>query len=189
MVFLEPVELEISTGQVVGQRWVDRGIEKHLRWDRYGAHVRGRITADAIPMYPFCATIGDMRRIVRRFREISQTIRDENPDCWEADMYGLVIAMHEAGLRVETRDDLGVCNNWEQRTGPLPKLIHYPARVLDEDGQVLWSKQSYTPATRRFPWSRPPAPERAGNPLERRLLEVLHEHVDRQEAELRRVPA
>ena len=181
MVFLEPVELDVSPGEVVGQRWVDERIETHFRWERYGAHVKQRITRDSIVMYPFCATVGDMRCIVDRFIEISQVIRDGSPDCWEADMYGLVIAMLEAGLDVRTRDDLGVCNNWAGHRDRLPKIIHYSSSMLDHAGKRLWHKQDYTAPTRVRPWQRPPLPTSATNAVESRLLEIIHEHVDRQE--------
>ena len=122
-----------------------------------------------------------MRRVADRFIEISQTIRHENRDCWEADMFGLVIALHEAGLDVHPLDDLGVCNNWEGHRDRLQKIIHYPARMLDDAGGPLWFKQDYTSSTESLPWRRPPLPTRARNALESRLLEILHVHVDRQE--------
>jgi hypothetical protein len=98
-----------------------------------------------------------------------------------ADMYGLVIAILEAGLEVHTRDDLGVCNNWERYRDRLPRIIHYTWPVFDENGRTIWFKQSYTPATKSHPWRRPALPERATNVVEARLLARIHEHVDQQE--------
>ena len=131
MIFLAPVELDVRPGRVVGQRWVDADATGDPRWDAHASHVRDRITAATIPMYPFATTVGDMRRIVGRFEALSHDIRRANPDCWESDMYGLAIAMHEAGLEVMTQDDLGVCNNWrEQREGPA-RIAHYASPMYD----------------------------------------------------------
>lgn len=182
MVFLSRVEADLAPGEILGQRWVDEGIEQHPKWEKYGAHVRDRITRDAIVMYPFCATAGDMRRIVDRFIEVSHAIRADDRECWIADMFGLVIAMLEAGLEIHTRDDLGVCNSWERHRDRLPQIIHYPWPVFDADGKTLWFKQSYTPATKSRPWRRPPLPSRATSVVEEKLLTLIHEHVDRQEA-------
>lgn len=181
MVFLSRVELDVVPGEVVGQRWVDAGIAQHPNWRTYGAHVLDRITPETLVMYPFAATAGDMRRIVDRFIEISQAVRNDDRECWMADMYGLVIAILEAGLEVRTRNDLGVCNNWEPHRDRLPAIIHYTWPVFDANGRTVWFKRRYTHATLARPWRRPPLPTRATNVLEATLLTRIHEHVDRQE--------
>ncbi len=181
MVFVDRVELDARPGTVVGQRWVDEGIEHHPLWDEYGAHVRDRIVRDAIVMYPFAATAGDMRKLVDRFLELCHVIRDDHRDCWGADMFALVIAMLEADLEVETRDHLGVCNNWLGYRDEVPKIIHFPVPVLDRDESRIWFKQDYTRECHSRPWNRPPPPTQATNITEELLLEIIHMHVAEQE--------
>ncbi len=179
MVFLERIDIDLKKGQVVGQRWLSPDIERDPNWERYGSSTKGPITPSNLIVYPFCATAGDMRRIVDRFIEISQRIHDED-GCWGADMYALVITMLEDGLELETLDDLGVCNHWPASQNAHAKMVHYPWPIFDRDGRLIWFKQAYTPSTLTRPWSRPPLPGRATTAVEARLLEVLHAQIDRQ---------
>ncbi len=182
MVFVERIDLVPDPGMVIGQRWIDPSVERHPHFERYGEAVAGRLRADTLIMYPFCARAGDMRRVAPRFRDLAQTIRDENPECWEADMYALVIALLEGGLRLVAEEALGVCNNWKTHRERVPPIIHYPARVVDREDNEIWFKQSYTPLTRGRPWKRPAPAEHPTNPLERKLLELIHAHIDEQSA-------
>jgi len=182
MVFVDRVELDVTPGTVVGQRWVDHGIADHAYWREFGADVLDRIRPESIVMYPFAATAGDMRRIVGRFLSLSHHIRNTHRDCWAADMWALVIAMLEGGLEIRTQDHLGVCNNWLDQRDEVPKIIHYPVPVLDREGEKVWFKQDYTGECLTRPWHRPPPPTRATNVTEELLLEILHEHVASQEA-------
>ena len=65
-----------------------------------------------------------------------------------------MIAIHDAGLKVRCIDDLGVCNNWDGYRKKAPRIIHYPAPMLDRDGERLWFKQDYTRdcRERRLAW-------------------------------------
>lgn len=184
MVFIQTVDTKIpmgkvEEGKVFGQRWIDPGIPGHPIFDKYCKKNRDRINASTIFMYPYVMHTADIRKTMARYYELSHEIRDKEKK-WESDMYALVIVAAEFGLEVETIDDLGVCNNWEEYNQQSTPIVHFPGPFLDKDGKKIWFKQDFTEQTLTQPWSNLPNPLDAKSQAECSTLALLKNHVNSQ---------
>ncbi|MHC4844957.1 MAG: hypothetical protein ACYTCU_02225 [Planctomycetota bacterium] len=174
--------LDVTEGRVVGQHWWyydPRFATKN------GAHEHQRFQApeSRALMFPFCMTVGDMRRIVDSFCRFTRELYIRT-GAWESEMYALVMAMSEAGLEVRTIPALATCNNWP---GDLPDdpdacMTHYCQPMNDADGRRVWWKRQYTAGTMTTPWQRPPSPSRTSTLTDHRTLSALHRFIDWQES-------
>ncbi len=185
-----PTAEMVRRGQVCGQHW--RAYDRSWCLTNAGNPL-GVATAaiDSALMFPFCITVGDMRRINDSFclfsREIYRRTRD-----WKSEMYALVTAMASSGLQSHTIEALGTCNDWAETLSndPSAPISHYTQQMKDHRGDTIWDKRTYTPHTLITPWGRPPDPDRAATLTDRRTLEMLHRHIDWQEdASRERTPA
>lgn len=177
MVFIKPVRYNIKPSQVIGQRWLDVEIEKSPRFN-YAKKNRHLISKDFVVMYPFCITVGDMKRIMDRYISLSYEIR-EKEECWEADMYGLIIPMAEYNLDVKT-EIVGIFTRWKEYRDKLYSIIHYPHPIYsdEEENNQIWFKQDYTKDTLTKPWKLPPDPKLATNITEKMLLAVIRDYIE-----------
>lgn len=179
-VFRAPLAREVSPGQAVGQRWVDA---------RFDPAAPLGFDARFEPLLPFCADPAlrpdpvmiphliharDLTRIVLRWAELTRLIRQQVSPAkpmWESDMFALLVASAEVGLRHEPAA-LGIAAGWPAAAAPDSPLIHYCQPIRDPEGEVLWSKHRYRP------WSRIEDPSRAAEPYGRELLELINAFVD-----------
>ena len=180
MIFIKPVRYTIHPGEVIGQRWLDVGIEKSPYFN-FANKNRHLITNEFVLSYPFCITVLDMKRIVDRYISVSYDIR-EKIKCWEADMYGLIIAMAEYNLKVKT-EVFGIFTAWKDYRDKLYSIIHYPNPIYSdkEDKNSIWFKQNYTKDTLTKPWKLPPDPRLATNITDKMLLAVIREYINTQQ--------
>ncbi len=178
MVFIEPIDVDVVPGQVIAQRWIDGHVE-HEMFKLYGDRCRDALTDDSIFMYPYVMHSSDVRATIERYCELSYQIRAEQKK-WESDMYGLVLSAVEAGLDIQSRETLGVCNNWDVLNDKPASIVHYPNPFLDEDGNKIFFKQDFTANTLTKPWQGVPKPELATNWVENRMLRLLRSVVNQQ---------
>jgi len=172
----------VSEGHVVGQHWW--GYDQQFA-TKHGAeeHQQHLVPQEQAMMFPFCMTVGDMRRIIDSFCRFSRELYLASRS-WLSEMYALVMAMSEANLDVHTIPALGTCNNW---SGTLPddrgaRMAHYCQPMRDSDGRRVWAKWDYTPATLTTPWGRPPSPARTSTLTDHRALSAVHRFIDWQES-------
>jgi len=177
----EPAEAMVGRGHVCGQHWW--GYD--LAWCRRSAGNRDEslcVASDSAIMFPFCISVGDMRRTVDLFCRLSKKVYRRTRD-WRSEMYALVMAMRAADLRCHTVAALGTCNNWPRGLAddPSAPISHYTQPMKDSRGTEVWDKRTYTPHTRFRPWGRPPSHDRAATLTDQRALLMLHRFVDWQE--------
>ena len=180
MVFMKPVTLTVTPGHVIGQRWVDEGAENWGPFTRYASHIKGKVKNDTVFMYPYIATVGDLKKIVNGYLNLCYKMRLENyPHLWESEMFSLIISTLEQGIKVETLDNLGYCTTWANKEAVQNKefvdsihLLHYPSSMFDKNGVAIFNKQDYTPQTRQEHWNQI-NPEQSTTYLERKFLRVL----------------
>ena len=161
MVFIKPVTLTVTPGYVIGQRWADEGAEDWGPFVKYGSHIKGKVKNDTVFMYPYIATVGDLKKIVNGYLNLCYKMRLENyPHLWESEMFSLIISTLEQGIKVETLDNLGYCTTWANKEAVQNKefvdsihLLHYPSSMFDKNGVVIFNKQDYTPQTRQEHWN------------------------------------
>jgi len=180
MVFAKAVTETVTQGTLLGQRWIDEGASDGKPFKTYASHIKEKITPETVFMYPYIATVGDLKKLVDRYVSLCYKMRLENhPDLWESEMYSLIIAAHEQNIHVKTVDNLGFCTTWADRENYTSKefvdsvsLYHYPWSILDKDGERLFNKQDYTQLTRQDHWAQV-KPNEATTYLEQQFLQVI----------------
>lgn len=176
----EPDSSMVRPGHVLGQYWW--GYDQSWCQRHGGGNSEAACPApEAAIMFPFCISVADMRRIVRAYGSVSETIYRSTRD-WKSEMYGLVIAMGVAGLHCRTLRAFGTCNNWPSAVvnDPGAPISHYTQAMLDSNGNEIWDKRKYTPHTLNSPWRRPPSPEHAASLTDQRTLRMIHRFIDTQ---------
>jgi len=181
MVFIKPIDLSINQGTIIGQRWIDVGAADGTPFRTYASPIKNRITEDTIFMYPYVITVGDLRKIINKYVDLTYQMRLDNyPDLWEAEMYALIIAaLSEKDIEVRTVDNLGFCLTWSNQKDFIDKqfvdsvyVLHYPWSILDKNEKTIFNKQDYTPLTKQKHWHRV-NPNLAISFLERKFLSIL----------------
>lgn len=176
MIFIKPVRYNINQGEVVGQRWMDVGIENSPSFN-FAKKNRNLITKKFVVMYPFCIIVGDMKKIIDRYIALSYEIREKKKS-WDAEMYALIISMAENNLKVKTQI-IGIFTAWKAYRDKLYSIIHYPHPIYSdkEEKNKIWFKQDYTKDTLTKPWKLPPDHRLATNITEKMLLAVIREYI------------
>ncbi len=188
MVFNQPWDPLASMGRpghVAGQYWW--GYDP--AWCQHNEGSNGESlcpASDTAIMFPFCISLGDMRRIVDSYGRFSSEIYRRTRD-WKSEMYALVLAMSAAGLECHTITALGTCNNWpdglaDDSSAP---ISHYTQPMQDCDGREIWNKRTYTPHTLSKPWQRPPHHDEVTTLSDQRTLRMLHRFIDWQEERIK----
>lgn len=179
MVFLKPIEIAVTPGNIIGQKWEGEGVESWGPFVKYGGHIKSKISKDTIYMYPYIATVGDLKKIIKNYLNYTYGMRLENyPHLWESEMFSLIIATLEQDIKVKNLSNLGFCITWNHKPEANDKqfvdslfILHYPSSILDEQNQVIFNKQDYTPFTLKKHWDR--IPNNATTLVEKQFLQVL----------------
>ena len=188
MVFVKPITETTTQGTIIAQRWVDDGTENGKPFQTYANHIKDRIKSDTVFMYPYIATVGDLKKIVDSYVDLTYKMRLENyPHLWESEMYALIISTLQQGIKIKAYDNLGFCLTWADREKYVSKefsdsvsILHFPWSINDKDGNRLFNKQDYTPLTLKDHWERIDA-NKATSFSERKFLQLLdHYNLEKQ---------
>jgi hypothetical protein len=134
MIFINPISFIPSNNQVIGQSFTN-GFHHLKGWEHY--------TVEKTIRYPFLTKFSTLKTIIKEYNQFSNQIRIET-DKWEADMWGLSYALSHHKINITSIDDLGTCNDWNDRgRKTLGNIIHYCQPVLSEDNKMLFFKQFY----------------------------------------------
>lgn len=141
-VFRAPLVHHAPPGRPLGQLWWDFSVEGG--WSEIANEITPGISENAQRVtWPLLIHTSDLRRIIRRWVEVTARIRNTT-GAWESDMMALVLVLAE----YEITCDLEMLAAWmpwpDEVVGDAP-IIHYCHPVLDRDGERLWYKQQYTP--------------------------------------------
>jgi hypothetical protein len=188
MVFIKPITQTTTQGTIIAQNWVDEGAEHGGSFNIYGSHVRDKITSQSVFMYPYIVTVGDLKKLVTRYVDLTYQMRIENyPHLWESEMFALIISSLEQDIKVQSYNNLGFCLTWAEREKYQSKeffdsvsILHFPWSINNENKERIFNKQDYTPHTLKEHWDRI-NPNDATTFLERKLLHVLdHYNLEKQ---------
>lgn len=180
MVFAKAVTQTTTPGTIIAQRWVDDGAEKGRPFQLYASHIEDRLMPSSVFMYPYIATVGDLKKIVNRYVDLTYQMRLDNyPHLWESEMYALIISSLEQGITINSMDNLGFCLSWNYKEKYQSKefvdsifLYHFPGEINNKEGNKIFHKQDYTPHTTQEHWLEVD-PNLAGSYLEQKFLKVL----------------
>lgn len=168
MIFIKPWDPEVTTGTACGQKW--KGYARAYCQ-------KTSIQPDLCPenendclMYPFAIKAGDMKVMVEDIEYFSTQGYLKCSD-WMADMSAFVIAMVKNGITMKTIDNIGLCNNWDNRNDEDAPIMHYCKPILDKVNREIWGKWAYKP------WEIPPDHTLATNQVDRELLKILQEYI------------
>ena len=183
MVFVKSINLTTTPGTIIAQRWVDDGAADGRPFKQYASHIKDRVISSSVFMYPYIATVGDLKKIVNRYVDLTYQMRLDNyPHLWESEMYALIISSLEQGLTIKSMDNLGFCVSWNYKEQFKDKefidsisIFHFPSDVNDKEDNKIFNKQDYTPHTLQKNWLEV-NPNLAKSYLEQSFLKVLHNY-------------
>jgi len=183
MVFVKSIQLTTTPGTIIAQRWVDDAVEKGKPFEKYANHIKDRLTSSSVFMYPYIITVGDLKKIINRYINLTYQMRLDNyPHLWESEMYSLIISSLEQGFIINSLDNLGFCLSWNYKEQFKNKefidsisIFHFPGDINDKNKNKIFNKQDYTPYTLQNNWLEID-PNLAGSYLEQKFLKILHDY-------------
>jgi hypothetical protein len=168
MIFTKAWNPAVTRGSVYGQKW--KGYSKDYCQRTSVQPELCPTSDDECVMYPFAIKAGDMKRISGDIEYFSRK-GHLKCDSWMADMSAFVTAMVKDGLSVQTEENIGLCNNWDNSDDEEAPIMHYCQPIKDKEGKGIWHKRKYKA------WDAPPDSAAATNRVDREVLKMLHEHI------------
>ncbi len=176
VIFRSPLKTKVREGFPVAQHWLDYGVSDAFR---EAINADSDVDVDTLQAATWPALIhsGDLRRILPRWIEITQSIR-EQIHRQESDMFAFLAASRELDIDYELGTTTAFMP-WPDKLVPNAPLVHYCQPVNDHDGAQLWYKQGY------HPWDSVAGADRAELPYCRDLLHLINEYAAIKETESR----
>jgi hypothetical protein len=144
MVFRAPVLTTTEPGTIVAQEWYRFRPPKAL--SRLDSPMREADPSTLPPLtWPMIVDAADLASLLPRWLALTVELR-RITGAWESDMFGLVVAVAESGLRVRF-ETLGAWMNWPEHFVAGAPILHYCQPVEHRDGSPLWFKQHWRPYT------------------------------------------
>lgn len=177
MIFINKIDEEVEEGTIVGQLWVDKGVESDSRFIKYTPpECKHMLLPENIFMFPFCINIKDMRKIMDDYIKYTSLIYI-NESSWESEMFGLVIAALKSNLKIIGKN-LGCCNNWKPHNQNSFNIVHYPGIMFNNLNEKIWFKQEFTNNTLTTPWILNVTCEQTTNLIEYQLISTIKEYIN-----------
>jgi hypothetical protein len=168
MIFTKIWDPEVKKGTAYGQEWKGYSIDYCQKTS---------VQPELCPadkkkclMYPFAIKAGDMKNIVEDIEHFSRKGYLKR-NAWMADMSAFTTAMVKNKISIETRENIGLCNNWSNNNDETAPIMHYCQRIKDKFCKVIWGKWRYRP------WDLPPDFSQATNKVDREVLKMLQEFI------------
>lgn len=168
MIFIKIWDPEVRMGRACGQKW-----KGYLKKYCQKTSVQPELCPaekDKILMYPFAIKAGDMKNLVEDIEYFSRKGYLKYND-WMADMSAFVTAMVKSKINTETKDNIGLCNNWDNNNDKAAPIMHYCQPIKDKLGKTIWSKLRYQP------WKLPPDFSQTTNKVDREVLKMLRNFI------------
>ncbi len=160
MVFRAPLDVHVTEGRPIAQRWVDFGTGRWLA-DNLGLE-HGRLQPATWPM---AIHTSDLARLLPHWIERTAECR-RVLERWESDMFALVVAAADLGMRFSL-DTTCAWMNWPETEVRSAPLLHYCQPVEGHAGETVWYKRDYRP------WDDGFDPQAARLDYCRELLEIV----------------
>jgi len=167
MIFIKIWDPEVKMGQAYGQKW--KGYSHNYCQKTSVQPELCPANEDECLMYPFAIKAGDMKNIVEDIEYFSRKGYLKCND-WMADMSAFVTAMVKGKIRIETKGNIGLCNNWDNNDKAAP-IMHYCRPIKDKFGKIIWGKWRYQP------WRLPPDFSQTINKVDREVLKMLQKFI------------
>lgn len=179
MIFIKPIDMLTERGTIIAQKWPDANVQSKT-FEIYAPTIKDKLTHSNVFMYPYIITVGDLKKIINKYVDLTYKIRLDNyPHLWEAEMFSLIISALSNDIQIQTFDNLGICLAWgsyKQYSNPEilenVYMIHCPSPILDSSGNKIFFKQDYTFAIKEKNWPRI-NPNNATTLIEKKFLQEL----------------
>ena len=149
-----------------------------LRFGYTPDELKHLLTSQNIFMFPFCINIEDLRTMIDDFVELSSKIYLEE-ECWEADMYAIVISAFKNNIKIEG-SNFGCCTNWNKYVNLDFKMVHYPSKIFNNKNNKIFYKQDFTKDTYTIPWILNISPNQTKNKINYQLIATIKEFISLQ---------
>lgn len=174
MIFTKPWDPrdKFTRGQVYGQKW--KGYSRTYCED---TSIRTELCPDSEEdgpiMFPFAMKVGDFDNISDDISEFAKKGYLKKSQ-WMADMSAFVTAIEKAGYKNIQIDNLGLCNNWNNKDDESAPIVHFCQSIKNSSGKKIWSKhhyqRNYTYGDR---FQDVPDPSEAVNRVDREVLQMI----------------
>lgn len=142
MIFTKPWTPDFTGNVVYGQKW--KGYSKEFCNKTSGPNSRFCPKSDnEAVMYPFAIYVKDLKKITPDYYDFSKYFSKSKN--WMQEMTALDLAINRNRLKIETEENIGLCNDWDNNNDEEAPLIHYCQTVKDKDGKEIWGKHNYRP--------------------------------------------
>ncbi len=168
MIFIKIWDPEVQMGSVYGQMW--KGYSQAYCQKTSIQPELCPVNQKACIMYPFAIKAGDMQKAAGDIDCFSRKGYLKYND-WMADMSAFVIAMVKHNIRIETQENIGLCNNWDNNNDSNAPIMHYCRPIKDKSGKIIWGKWRYQP------WKQPPDYSQATNKADMEVLKMLQKFI------------
>ncbi len=168
MIFVKAWDPEVKMGCAIGQKWKGYG-QSYCQNTSIHPDLCP-VNEDDCLMFPFAIKAADMKKIVKDIELFSREGYLKHND-WMADMSAFVTAMVKNKIGVETIENIGLCNNWDNNSDRSAPIMHYCKPIRDQSGKVIWGKWRYQP------WRIPPDFSQATNRVDEEVLKMLKEYI------------
>ncbi|MCK4919382.1 MAG: hypothetical protein KAS01_03260, partial [Candidatus Pacebacteria bacterium] len=168
MIFVKAWDPKVEKGKAYGQKW-----KGYLKSYCQKISIQPELCPardDECLMYPFVIKAGDMKKMSDDIEYFSRKGYFKCAD-WMGDMPAYVTAMVKHKLIVETKDNIGVCNNWDNCDDEEAPIMHYCQPIKDKNGEEIWDKRNYDGC------GLPPDSSLATNRVDREVLKTLKEYI------------
>ena len=167
VIFRKPLKTEVQKGGPIAQHWLDYGVS-----EAFSEAINTCSDVDVNTLqpatWPALIHSNDLRRILPRWIEITQAIR-EQIHRQESDMFAFLAASRECGIEYELGTTTAFMP-WPDEQVPDAPLVHYCQPVKGHDGSELWYKQGYQP------WNWVDHADQAELPYCKDLLHIVNEY-------------
>ena len=171
MIFTKPWDPRnrVTNGKMYGQKW--KGYSQNYCKDTTQFKENCPPVDDKTIMYPFAISVEDLKRITPKYYE-SSTNYKKKPN-WMTEMTALVVAMHDPAIKldIQTAENIGLCNNWDNSNDLDAPIMHYCQTVKDNNGKTIWGKREYKA------WDPVPEPSLAQNRVDREVLGMIKSYI------------
>lgn len=187
MVFLDPDMIFVNSwdplgkfkvGEIYGQKWKGYS-QNYCQKSSINKSLCPKNDNDTF-MYPFAARMRDIEKIAPDIKKYAYEGYAHNPNNWMLEMVSYVNAAVKHKLKVQSIDNLGLCNDWDNHNDSNAPIMHYCQVIRNNSRKNIWGKRrynlNYDKKNKKFDTNIPQINE-ATNRVDREVLKMIHKYI------------
>lgn len=177
MIFTKKWIPNVPSKSIVGQQWVGYSYEYCVKTSEKSDLCPRKMEEGY--MFPYAIHLEDMDLISRDIKEYAFRGYVKDDSKWMLEMTSFVNGAYKNGLRLITRPNVGLCNNWKNNNDPDAPIMHY-CQIIKSKGKEVWGKRRYNmeydPDKKKF--ENVPDPSLAENRVDFEVLSMIRRYID-----------